>query len=252
LSKELESTSQPGTFSDWMYFHRGRFSLAACPWSPLIAGARCERREDAEQAESDSAEDDDGAKDEDEDERNRKERRQLAWFDEHAPEAFIAWQPFDHPEFPDKRVEIGGYKPFALTNPPESMVSGIAERQAGFLTTLAQKLPHVGIRETAVDHLGNSVFAVKIVVANTGFLPTVLSHGERTREVHPTRITLEIEDDRILSGQRFTRLPPIAGSGGTAEARYTIHAPDVQQIRFTVVSALGGQFSGLIELSKEQ
>ncbi|GAI15999.1 unnamed protein product, partial [marine sediment metagenome] len=37
LSKELEGTSQPGTFSDWMYFHRGRLSLASRPWSPAIA-----------------------------------------------------------------------------------------------------------------------------------------------------------------------------------------------------------------------
>ena len=37
LKKELEGTSHPGTFSDWMYFHRGRLSLAAKSWSPEIA-----------------------------------------------------------------------------------------------------------------------------------------------------------------------------------------------------------------------
>ena len=27
---------RPGTFSDWIYFHRGRLSLAARPWSPAL------------------------------------------------------------------------------------------------------------------------------------------------------------------------------------------------------------------------
>ncbi|MEK7992969.1 MAG: M14 family zinc carboxypeptidase, partial [Planctomycetota bacterium] len=37
LDKELEGASVPGAFSDWMYFHRGRLSLAAKAWSPAIA-----------------------------------------------------------------------------------------------------------------------------------------------------------------------------------------------------------------------
>ena len=39
LSKELDGASEPGTFSDWMYFHRGRLSLAARPWDPALAVA---------------------------------------------------------------------------------------------------------------------------------------------------------------------------------------------------------------------
>ena len=261
LDKDLEGQTFPGTFSDWMYFHRGRFSVAARPWNLDVEIELAEDNEDQETAEPNETSDRDTAEQgpdeeesekEDEDERNEKQRQRLAWFDAHCPDAFLAWQPFEHPDFPGQKVEIGGYRPFALTNPPRDRVADVVARQSEFLTALAQKLPRIGLAGTEVKHLGNSVFEVTLSVENKGFLPTVLSHGVRTGAVHPTRVTLGIHDDRILSGRRITYLPPIAGSGATARARYVLHVPDAREVEFSVVSALAGQFHGTIELSKEQ
>ena len=36
LKKELTSATHPGTFSDWVYFHCGRFSLAAEFWTSIL------------------------------------------------------------------------------------------------------------------------------------------------------------------------------------------------------------------------
>ena len=256
LDEELESYASPGTFSDWMYFHRGRFSVAARPWNLDI---ELELAEDTEKPEpnevcndeksSGEGEDD---RDKDKDERNERQREELEWFDRHAPDAFVAWQPFDHPDFPDQEVEIGGYGPFAQTNPPADQIHDVVAAQSKFLTALAQNLPRVAPAGTEVKHLGDSVFEVTIRVENKGFLPTVLSHGVRSREVLATRVTLGIHEDRILAGRRVTYLPPIPGSGGTAEARYIIHVPDAHRVEFAVVSALAGQFEGTIELSQEQ
>ena len=106
LDKELEGASEPGTFSDWMYFHRGRLSLAARPWSPKLALALTEE-DDAEEEADEEDEEKGEAKKKDEDERGKEQREQLKWFDEQAAEAFRPWQPFDHPDFPGQRVEIG-------------------------------------------------------------------------------------------------------------------------------------------------
>jgi len=256
LDKELEGQTFPGTFSDWMYFDRGRFSVAARPWNLDIEIELAKDSEDERTAEPNETSDESVAEEEsaekDKDERNEKQRQRLAWFDAHRPDAFIAWQPFDHPDFPGRKVEIGGYRPFALTNPPQGRVADVVARQGEFLTVLAQKLPRIGLAKTEVKHLGNSVFEVTVSIENKGFLPTVLSHGVRTGAVLPTRVTLGIHDDRILSGRRITYLPPIAGSGATARARYVLHVPDAREVEFTVVSALAGQFNGTIELSKEQ
>jgi len=251
LDKEQEGASEPGTFSDWMYFHRGRMSLAARPWSPKLAMALADE-EDKDESEEKSEEKPDKPKakekKKDEDKRGKDEREQLAWFDKHIPEAFVPWQPFDHPDFPGQRVEIGGYAPFALTNPPLGMVKDLASAQSRFLTDLAGRLPRIAIRHVKCSHLGESVFEIEVSVENTGFLPTVLAHGERTREINPTRLVLDVPPEQLLAGSRITFLPALKGSGGATELRWTVHTPDRSQIGFEVVSMLAGTVAGTIDL----
>ena len=184
----------------------------------------------------------------DEDERGKEQREQLKWFDAHASEAFRPWQPFDHPDFPGQRVEIGGYAPFVLTNPPQSLLEGLADAHGRFLTELVGRLPRLGLRQVKCTHLGESIFEIEIHIENTGFLPTILAHGERTRDVHPTRLVLDVRPEQILAGTRITYLPAIKGSGGAAEVRWTIHVPDRSEIRFQVVSMRAGQIEGVIDL----
>jgi len=246
LDKELEGASVGGSFSDWMYYHRGRLSLAARVWSPAVAS---ELSKAAEKKEDPNSESDKSRKSgDDDDKRNEKERKELKWFDESAPKAFVKWRPVEHPDFPDQRVEVGGRAPFALINPPAAMVEQIIAKHIDFLTTVAQRLPRIGIRKIEARHLGRSVYEVKIEVENTGFLPTSLAQGRTTREVHPTRLVVDLEDRYFLSGARFTTLPTIRGSGGMVEARYTIQASDRKNIGFEVISMLAGRVEGTIEL----
>ncbi len=252
LSKEIEGASCPGTFSDWMYFHRGRLSLAAQPWSPAIAvelskaGEKKEKAADTEPEKENKNADADSKSDIDK--RNEKERQELKWFNEYAPLAFVKWQTIEHPDFPNQRVEVGGYAPFALTNPPAGMIEQIAAKHTDFLTTLAHRLPRIGIRNIESRHLGQSVYEVEIQVENTGFLPTSLAHGQTTREVYPTRLIIELDDEFFLSGTRITNLPVIRGSGGMAQTRYIIRASNRKKIDFKVISMLAGRVSGTIEL----
>ena len=46
LGKEMECLSEPGTFSDWMYFQRGRLSLAVRPWDAALARAISEPKKE--------------------------------------------------------------------------------------------------------------------------------------------------------------------------------------------------------------
>jgi len=259
LKKEMQGASCPGTFSDWMYFHRGRLSLAACPWSPAIAielskAGQTEEKTDprfgGEKLAPAEAGGDEKVSDKsktDQEKHNEQQRKELKWFDEHAPEAFSRWQPMEHPDFPGQRVEVGGYRPFSHSNPPAAMIEDIAARHADFVTKVAQQLPRIGIRKVEAKHLGENVYEVKIQMENTGFLPTSLAHGQTTREVYPTRIIIEMDNKCFLSGSRITNLPTIQGSCGMAEVRYVIHAPNRAGINFKVVSMLAGQAEGTVE-----
>jgi len=257
LNKELETISFPGTFSDWMYFHRGRLSLASRPWSPAVALELSESTEKEEKDEEEKAkendrknEDEDSQKDKDD--RNETERSELKWFDEHASMAFIKWQSIEHPDFPGRKVEVGGYAPFSLTNPPENMVEEIVGKHTDFLMTVMQRLPRIGVRRIEAKHLGQGTYNIEIQVENTGFLPTSLVQGQTTREVYPTRLVIELDDEHFLSGTRITSLPVIPGSDGMVEARYIIYAPDRKKIDFEIISMLAGQVEGTINLEKSR
>jgi hypothetical protein len=261
LRKKMECVSEPGTFSDWMYFQRGRLSLAVRPWDAALARALAEPNsaEDGARAAEDRDEKKDASSDpnvaegdkksaREEEKRREEERKQLRWFDEHAPEAFVPWQAVEHPDFKGQRVEVGGYRPFVLTNPPAPMLAEVAAKQGDFLMELARRLPRIGVGKIECHLLADSVYAIEIHVVNTGFLPTALAHGETTQEVYRTRLILDLEPACFLAGARTTFLPAIAGSGGIAKARYTIHVANRQEIHFKVVSMLGGQTEGTIAL----
>jgi len=262
LEKEMEGASEPGTFGDWMYFHRGRLSLSVRPWSAALAvklsakddeKAKDEKDKDANEEEKDEsgtpAKKRGGKSKKDDDERSKDQREQLSWFDGHAPEAFVSWKPFEHPDFPGQRVEVGGYAPFAQANPPESVLDDLAAKHSGFLTELAARLPRVEMGRIKCTHRGESIFDIELHIENTGFLPTLLAHGRRSGEVHPTRLVLDLPAERFLAGTRTTYLPTLKGSGGDAEMRCTVHVPDQREIRFQIISTLGGRVEGVIDLT---
>jgi hypothetical protein len=267
LKKELGGATVPGTFSDWMYFHRGRLSLAARAWNPAMqlelakaAKPKDEKRKDDAAKQQGEAKSDktDTEKEKtpaergrEPDTRNEEERAFLKWIDENAKDSFVPWKPFEHPDFPGKKVEVGGYAPFAKSNPPEKLLSELAAKHGNFLTELAGKLPRIGIRKAEAKHLGESVFDVTVQVENTGYLPTALAQGSLTREVHPTRVVLKTDEKFILSGARITSLNAIAGHDAK-EARWVVRAKGVQRLEVEAISMLGGRAEAIVELKEEK
>jgi hypothetical protein len=246
LKKELPGASEQGTFSDWMYFHRGRLSLAARPWTTAI-------QLELDKGKKDEKKDGEKPKDEKKDDkkpdnRNEEERAVLKWFDENAKGAFVPWQKINHPDFPGKTVEIGGYAPFVRSNPPEQLLEALAQKHGEFLTALAQKFPAVRLRSSKVKPLGESLYDITVQIENTGYLPTSLTQGNVTREVFPTRAELKLDDKAIVSGTRRVMLDKIEGSGGMKEVRWIIHGPNMQRVTLSVTSMLGGSFESEIEL----
>src|SRR5439155_8815497 len=117
------------------------------------------------------------------DNRNEEDRAFLKWIDENAPESFVPWKEFKHPDFPGNKVEIGGFAPFAKTNPPEKLLEEFAKSHSKFLTDLAGKSPRIAVRKAEAKPLGAAVYEVTIQIENSGYLPTSLAQGTLTREV---------------------------------------------------------------------
>ena len=132
------------------------------------------------------------------------------------------------------------------------MIEDIVDRQTDFLTKVIKRLPRIGVRRIETKHLGQGTYDIEIQVENTGFLPTSLAHGRTTREVYPTRLVMELEDEFFLSGSKITNLPTISGSGGMVELRYIIYAPGLKKIDFEIISMLAGQIDGTVNLKKSK
>ena len=275
LKKELSGNSEPGSFSDWMYFHRGRLALAARPWSPAqqleLAKTKDAKPEEKPKAEAPAGnaaaatnqvakpdsvkaaeEKKPTAKKDEPDNRNEEDRALLKWIDQNAPAAFAPWKPFQHPDFSKQQVEIGGFAPFAKSNPPQSLLEELARKHLQFLTSLAGKLPRIGIRKIKVKALGNGVFDLTVQIENTGYLPTALAQGTLAREVNPTRVVLDVDEKAILSGARRTMLESIEGSGGMKEVRYVLNGNGRQKVQVEVISTLGGTARATIDLKEAQ
>ncbi len=253
IGKDVETDPVPGSFVDWIYFHRGRLSLSAPLWNPDIALAMKIDEKDEEDEESDEKSDEPAKKDKETEKKKKKDdrakttREYLKWIEEHAPDRFRAWTAVDHPDYPDRRVEVGGFSPYAMTVPPDDLLPDILEREAEFLVELAKKMPRVIIENVDVEHLGEGVYELVIRISNEGYLPTVLAHGERTGEVLPTRLEIDIPQESVLAGRKEWRLGAIEG-GEVIERRCIARIQNKTTVKIELISALAGQDEETIQL----
>jgi len=111
-------------------------------------------------------------------------------------------------------------------------------------------LPRLGVRRVEVKHLGESVYDITVHVENTGYLPTQLAQGGLTREVLPTRVTLQVEPHNILSGTRVTALNAIQGQEAK-EVRWVVRAKGEKKLELEIISALAGTAQATVELKQE-
>ena len=112
---------------------------------------------------------------------------------------FVKWQAVKHPEFGE--VEVGGFTPSDISNPPAEKVAELGISHAKFALYLASLFAEVKIAKTEVINEGGGLFRIKAEISNEGFLPTALKQGVTARSVKPTMVQLEIKPEQILSGQ---------------------------------------------------
>ena len=229
-----ESPRGQGSFSKWAYFHYGRWSFACRGW--WTAEVKPEGEDPEEKAskkgsakkapsEDDSSEEESADKKSDEKERGTDDLNALRWFAREKIDGFVPWKPFAHPDFPQRKVEVGGFKPFLRLNPPADRLQPLAEKHWRFVRRLAKLLPRLAILETKVEPLGEGVWRITAVVVNRGYLPTVSQMGRTTGEPHPLQIQLELpEGVSLVTGHPRVQLPALDGRGGKAEQVWLVRA----------------------------
>lgn len=221
-----------GSFSEWAYFHYGRWSFASRAWwipevnkdsapketaQPTPATEEkvaTEQEAKAEGSTEDSnvelAANQDASDDQDDtevgsdsvpttekpldknDKRGQEDLNALAWFAQQGINGFVDWQLIEHPDFPDSIVEVGGFKPFYRLNPPADQIDQLVQPHVDFLNQIKAVWPELEIREFKAVELAPGLYDVTCKVVNRGFLPTQPEMGQVTREWYPIQVTLDV------------------------------------------------------------
>ena len=138
-----------------------------------------------------------------------EERAVYAWAQQHHPELYADWTPFEHPQL--GRVEIGGWEEmFIWTNAPGSRLRAEIAPHAEFAVFQAMCSPRLEVLQTRAVSLGGDTWRVEVGIANTGWLPTHISEKARKdRLVLP--LVAELSGATVVGGPARLELGQLAG-----------------------------------------
>jgi hypothetical protein len=165
-------------------------------------------------------------------------------------DGFVDWAPFEHPEL--GAVEIGGFRPYALTNPPAEMIPELGEAHGDFVLRLVDLLPRVMVVATEVESHGGGLYTVSATVANEGFFPSSLRHGVVSGAVDPVTMQIDVPPEDILTGDAKTsRIQALSGSGSREEFEWVIRGSPGQTVEIRARAEKGGTDTVTVQLGGE-
>ncbi|MGE5338855.1 MAG: M14 family metallopeptidase [Gemmatimonadota bacterium] len=105
------------------------------------------------------------------------------WSQQIAPgEGHVDWKTFDHAQL--GRVEIGGWNRMAIfSNPPPAMREAEVARFPQWLLWNALVSPKLEVRDVQVTPAGTDAWRVRLIVQNSGWLPTYVSKMALSRKL---------------------------------------------------------------------
>jgi murein tripeptide amidase MpaA len=185
-----------GTF-DWLYEHLGLYTWVVEIWSPMRE-AGIDSYKFIDWFRDHPVEDD---------------LKLYAWSrDKLGGIAHIPWRTFDHPQL--GRLELGGWNRFhAFGNPPPAFLERELARFPRWLLWQALTSPRMEIVAAEADAVGNDAWRVRLVVQNTGWLPSYVSKRALERKVSRgviAEITLPV-GATLVHGKRREDLGQLEG-----------------------------------------
>ena len=206
-----------GNFAEWAYYHYGRYSFTTPAW-----WFPAEKGKSVEAAFLKFAE-------------SKK-----------IPDVFVPWTKIDLADFPGRETEVGGIKPFVMTNPPADSLELMISRNYKFIMYAAGLHPELELLDIKSEDTGEGIFRVSVKLHNRGIFATCARIGEENMYTRIMRIALEPSGgQRILSGHKIQKVERLEG-GKSAEFSWLISGRG--PLRITGGALNTGTVSTIIEL----
>jgi hypothetical protein len=241
-----------GTFDDWMYEHLGLYAWTTEIWSPQRQ-AGVEVKKVIEWFNEHPVEDD---------------LKIYRWFVEETghdgrPDGYVDWYPYDHPEL--GQVELGGWNSmYTWRNPPPHLLEKEIAPLADFAIFNCLISPKLEIHSLTAEARGDSHYYIRLVLHNTGWLPTQISQQAlKMKVVREVEVDLALPDGaKLVSGKRKTMCGQLSGrddknalsiwaSNPTNErtkVEWVIHAPNGGEAAITAVHQRAGTVRAVVNL----
>jgi len=223
-----------GVFDDWMYDHMGVFAWTVEIWSPQRQAGITDYKF-IDWYREHPVEDD---------------LKLLKWSDEVlGGRGYVDWYPFEHPQL--GRVELGGWDMlYAWRNPPPEFLEKEVALFPDWLVWHLLISPRLEVYEATVEPLGNALYKVRLVVQNTGWLPTYITKKALEKKlVRGVIAEIELPDGATLhTGKPREELGQLEGraykpsaisvwnadpTDDRAKVEWIVHAPQGGTVRLT-------------------
>jgi murein tripeptide amidase MpaA len=223
-----------GVFDDWMYDHMGVFAWTVEIWSPQRQAGITDYKF-IDWYREHPVEDD---------------LKLLKWSDEVlGGRGYVDWYPFEHPQL--GRVELGGWDMlYAWRNPPPEFLEKEVALFPDWLVWHLLISPQLAVYEATVELLGDALYKVRLVVQNTGWLPTYITKKALEKKlVRGVVAEIELPDGATLQlGKPREELGQLEGraykpsavtfwsadpTDDRAKVEWVVHAPQGGTVRLT-------------------
>ncbi len=223
-------TITTGAFDTWTYDHLGVFAWTVELWSPMKqAGLKGYKYIDWFREHP--AEDD---------------LKLIRWSDRKLGEdGYVDWYEFEHPQL--GKVELGGWDWLhTWTNPPPEFLEKEIQPFPNWLVWHALISPKLALREASAVPLGEGAYRLRLVVENTGWLPTYVTKKALEKKLRGVVCEIELpkgakletgksrEELGQLEGRAYKEALPNVESEGTHErlkVEWVIRSPKGGRVR---------------------
>ncbi|MFH1567981.1 MAG: M14 family metallopeptidase [Gemmatimonadota bacterium] len=240
-----------GGWDDWMYDHFGVFAWTVELWSPQRQ-AGIEEYKFIDWYREHPVGDD---------------LQLLRWSDEQLEgKGYVDWYPYEHPQLGP--VELGGWnRLYALTNPPPAFLEKEIEPFPDWLVWHLLISPRLAVREAGAADLGEGLYRLRLVVENTGWLPTyVTKKGQEKKLVRGVVAEIELpagaaleqgkarEELGQLEGRAYKGAGAMSPADGTTDrlkVEWVVRAPRGGAARLTARHPRAGAVRAEVELNNQ-
>ncbi len=188
----------------------------------------------------------------------------LKWNDEVLKgKGYVDWYPFEHPQL--GHVELGGWdQMYSWNNPPVELLEKEIAPHSDFAIFHLLISPMLDVHTLEVKPLGADTYHVRLVLCNTGWLPTNITQKAVDRKaVRPIEVELTLPDGaKLINGEKKIEVGQLEGrsdkrnllstyadaTSDRVKAEWVIAAPNGGSLKIEARHARAGTLRREVEL----